>query len=566
MSLNADQKQLLAEFLEWLKDPNGARMRRIDGYAGTGKTYAIKEILIEAACEGLIGSVVDDVVFCAPTHQAKRVLRRSVGDKFTVKTNHAALGLRPQIPDWDLTDEMLLQQLKEENESNPSGSDDPTHKYNEILINQLLAKQDNHFKRKQDFVPIDPLFESTQKMQLIVADEWSMIDKSMFGYFVQELSSADSCQRIVFMGDPAQLPPIKEEMSQVYHQVKPFTTLSKVERYSGAILAYCETVRNKKTPLSDLHTLHLRIAEKYPDDDSLLILSQRDVLADAKSVFEDEGRVRIFTPTNRRVRELNYTIRSILKQSSAIGYEPGDELITMGTISHDYSGDQFLIECGSKTKTSETQCQRSVPIILENIAEGHDTIRCTKGTFERAESARNSIQGPSGKVYHRNPWFYHIEDAEENEQVPYGSVLMLLDPSEVYDWETELTEALSRAQSASSRSHTQRGQKGDAAKAAWEYLGIKNWNKRKDDSSISYDQFKKIRSKLWVEYYRLLAFVDPVSFPYASTVHKGQGDTFPVVIADLGPLLKMRNSATWDLRRILYTLATRASKQLVIMI
>jgi ATP-dependent exoDNAse (exonuclease V) alpha subunit len=141
-------------------------------------------------------------------------------------------------------------------------------------------------------------------------------------------------------------------------------------------------------------------------------------------------------------------------------------------------------------------------------------------------------------------------------------------------WKEECRHLLSRARTTQSRSKTEegsRGQKGDLAKAVWGELGLKDWFRWADGSRVSDEEYKELRSRLWADYYELYQFADNASYSYASTCHRCQGSTVDVVVIDVKDILGTSRAAwkkngdeeLWDTRKLLYTAASRASKQLV---
>jgi len=174
ITFNAEQFDGINKIKHWLK--NGQTFFTLAGYAGTGKSTIIKKIL-------------DDynwgVVVSAPTHKAKKVVMNTTGEEG--QTLHALLGLRPDVS------------LDEFNPNDP--------KFNPIA----LAKINDY--------------------NFVIIDEASMINKELFE-LIQE-KTKKSRTKILYMGDPAQIPPVGEKASVVFDQeneVTLFHQLTKIER------------------------------------------------------------------------------------------------------------------------------------------------------------------------------------------------------------------------------------------------------------------------------------------------------------------------------------------------
>jgi hypothetical protein len=172
ITFNDEQIEGLTKIRHWLK--NGQTFFTLAGYAGTGKTTIIKKIL-----EGYFGGVV----VSAPTHKAKKVIMSTTGKEG--QTLHGLLGLRPDI---DLDN------------FNPN---DP--KFNPIAIPKIT---DYNF---------------------VIIDEASMINQELFDLVTKE--TKDSRTKVLFIGDPAQIPPVGEKESVVFKQQEiEIHQLTKIER------------------------------------------------------------------------------------------------------------------------------------------------------------------------------------------------------------------------------------------------------------------------------------------------------------------------------------------------
>jgi len=172
ITFNAEQFDGLQKIKHWLK--NGQTFFTLAGYAGTGKSTIIKKVL---------DSYRYGVVVSAPTHKAKKVVMNTTGKDG--QTLHGLLGLRPDV---DLDN------------FNPN---DP--KFNPIAIPKIT---DYNF---------------------VIIDEASMINLELYN-LVQTMTK-DSKTKVLYMGDPAQIPPVGEKESVVFNQVtNEFHQLTKIER------------------------------------------------------------------------------------------------------------------------------------------------------------------------------------------------------------------------------------------------------------------------------------------------------------------------------------------------
>ncbi len=184
ITFNKEQHEGVNKIRAWLK--NGPSFFTLSGFAGTGKTTIIKKIL---------DSYHRGVVVSAPTHKAKKVISKTTNK--TGQTLHGLLGLRPDISLDDF---------------NPN---DPT--FNPIAIPRIT---DYNF---------------------VIIDEASMINKDLFELVKKKIKGSRT--KVLFMGDPAQIPPVGEKESFVFN-------------YEGGIKHHLTKIerQNLSNPLTHIYT------------------------------------------------------------------------------------------------------------------------------------------------------------------------------------------------------------------------------------------------------------------------------------------------------------------------
>jgi exodeoxyribonuclease-5 len=186
-ALNEDQAKAVASMLDFVKRREDDFFM-LEGPAGTGKTFCIKELL-----KHLKGRLV----FTAPTNKATKVLRESVTSddyKPDCRTIYSLLGLRLE----------------------PNGE-----------IKELT-------------IPEDPL--DLSKFSAVIVDEASMIPQRLWKY-IKETAESQAVQ-FIFMGDPAQLPPVGELCSPVWG-IDNKVQLTRVMRHDNQILKLATAIRGK---------------------------------------------------------------------------------------------------------------------------------------------------------------------------------------------------------------------------------------------------------------------------------------------------------------------------------
>lgn len=244
--LTKEQEKIFEALLEWVfSDQRTAVLR---GFAGTGKSTIISRLL----------SVIPKripVAVTAPTHKAVRVLREFGADAKEVCTIHALLGLAPQyVEDSD----------------------------------------SYHLKRKRP--------SRGSNFDLVIVDEASMIGGILHQYII------DDCTKILFVGDPAQLPPVGELLSPSLKSADVEVDLFEVVRQAA------------DHPLISLATdfrCALKGSSEFPDlTKGVEPLSGEDFEAqlievvDSKEYSNNPDHVRALAWTNQRVGELNCLVRN----------------------------------------------------------------------------------------------------------------------------------------------------------------------------------------------------------------------------------------------------------------
>lgn len=156
ITLTAAQQHALDAILAFAQGQHGASMMTLAGYAGTGKTTVVSELVTRLADQL-------HIAVAAPTNKAVGVLREKVASQNLVAavdfgSIHSFLGLR----------------LREQ--------DDGAHACVSDGVSTL------------------------HEFDLVIVDEASMLSQSLFAQIVMKLQST----RVLFVGDPAQLPPVDD--------------------------------------------------------------------------------------------------------------------------------------------------------------------------------------------------------------------------------------------------------------------------------------------------------------------------------------------------------------------
>ena len=282
-ALTKDQERSLEKFCEWLKTPYSFKPFVMKGFAGSGKTYLAMKFLKKVDELSLCWTVV------APTHKAVGVLREGLRNE----------SIQPAL--FPSTIHRLLR-LKLKRQA-------------DIEICEKTDQTDN----------------SLESLGLVLIDEASMIDSKLLEITL-ECARCNST-RLVFVGDPAQLPPVGESFSSVFLMKRAVNTeLKEVVRHQGPVLKLAKIIREGKIPCNQLPILPIIKTKKG----NVGILDRNNWLEKAKSSLrisslnDDHDRARILCYTNRIVDNIVPHARRAIHGDMADQYQvlPGEVLIS----------------------------------------------------------------------------------------------------------------------------------------------------------------------------------------------------------------------------------------------
>jgi len=242
------------------------RYTSLCGYAGTGKTFLIGVLIDHLVEEGF------EVRVCAPTHKAAQVLRNTIQRHVTAQTIHSLLGLR-LVPDKQGGYKLEL----ERGGRLPEGG---------III--------------------------VDEASMVGLDEWEHIERTPG---VQWL----------FVGDPAQLPPVNEGKSPVFNHPGPLLEEVVRQGIENPILDLATRIRNDE----DIH-----FDQAFEDGEGFVVTPNRQRFMDSAirafstQDFEDDGSfARVLAYRNKTVRYYNRYIRDAMYGDDAFRFVEGEWLV-----------------------------------------------------------------------------------------------------------------------------------------------------------------------------------------------------------------------------------------------
>ncbi len=272
----------------------------LKGYAGTGKTFLMQQLgkSLEEREEG----------FCmlASTGRAATVLRGKTG--FEAKTVHGELYHFNRV---DGDDEFI---------SNDAGID----KFGQMILQFNLRLPD-------------------EEKQVYIVDEASMLSSEFTdnyfatfgsGVLLDDFFHAVGNNKVIFVGDPCQLPPVGQALSPALdtewlnsqNRIAVSTTLQKIERTDTDVLKLATAVRNMSEQLAwarfpKLPARGMEHVKLYQSEDALF-----------NTYFEQYKKVGTagtlaIARSNRTVQEINRAFRTNLYGAANMPIQVGDVLL-----------------------------------------------------------------------------------------------------------------------------------------------------------------------------------------------------------------------------------------------
>jgi len=398
----------------------------LKGYAGTGKTYLIKKVI------EYINMCFPDrsIAVTAPTNKAVSVLQKGgvFNSSVTYSTLHKLLGLKESIDKNGV----------------------------------------------QSFSPVKGTTPDISKYRYLVVDEVSMLNDELF-ISIMELAGKQNVQ-VIFMGDPAQIPPINKEHSLPFLD-NPFDMLklelTEIMRQTEEhpIVDYSMIIRKNLTKESPITPLKSSIK----DNKGVMLFNRLDTTSKDKfkqllSIHYKDDKythnvdyVKTIAWTNKVVASLNDSIRTLLFGKDKETYNKGDKLVANSPIFRKVNGYYRV-----KYNTSQEFLVSDVSVITKKFSE----------------SMRN---GPNVTF---DPYVYEIV-TNNNEH------LYVIHEDSLKEYNEILAEL--------------------------KQMAITGRN-----------------PKLWGLYYDVVKWSDDVTYNYAITAHKSQGSTYENVFLIEGDLDKNR--------------------------
>lgn len=277
--LNRQQQKAFEQIVEYVKGRD--QFFILCGYAGTGKSFLLQHVV------GQNILCAYQIALSAPTNKAAKVLRKIVPSvEIKCCTIYSLLGIK-MVSDEDR------------------------------LVLELPKR-----------------FPVLGQYKLIVVDEASCVNKVLLS-FIKEVAAANPHIKWLFVGDPAQLPPVGERFSAIWKEEWQRAVLTTVERNDNQLLVLATHVR-KQISRCPKHNLILssdhdadRGVWKYNNTRGFIngIYAATD-----KGLFVKEDCLKIIAWRNKTVEDYNKIVRERIFGFNVERYVVGDRVMVAAPV------------------------------------------------------------------------------------------------------------------------------------------------------------------------------------------------------------------------------------------
>jgi hypothetical protein len=579
LTFTHDQKIGIERIIKFLTNKNKCTYG-LYGYAGTGKTTLIVNLISFLIKNRFINSVV----FTAPTNKAVNIMK----SKFRIEINK----LINDHSDITLEDNSTFEEkLRIVNKLG--------YNINFITIHKLLNYK-NKFNSSGEKVFIKGDNNTVNRYDLIIMDECSMLSMQVIIHLFDEVNklkkdiSRISVPKILFVGDPAQLPPVNEKNSSIfikdskninfklfynllnkekyddegyYNEIpdeevikekfinfkkniinlKKFTLKEIVRSNNNNILNVCMNIRDwvlnkiKIPKLNQLVGEGVKIISKKSNKNEF-IQHFIDNINNKKNKINNNI---ILTWTNRVCNQYNNTIRrKIFNKKKLEKFEIGDILILNDFYNFNEINDK---ESENRFYTSEQikiinliSTQKGSNTFSSKLTKSAKRLKSNQIFKLKVKKLVNLLNANTNRIF--NVWKLEINkitDIISNNKVNKYVIYVVKDKDK------------------------------DKLEKEKEFCR-KRIGELRDYFFSNYKEIKEqidlyIIRPLWEQYSKI--FNEPfanVNYGYCTTVHKSQGSTYYNVYIDLEDILN--NSNVDEMKRCMYTSVTRSSNSLVLIL
>lgn len=534
-----NQTEIINELIRFMTDDT-QKYYGLFGYAGTGKTTSLVALITYM----LELKYVKSIIFTSPTNKALNVIK----NKFINSLRYLLEKHNIEYAETKTFDDNI----------------DKLRKHNiniEFSTIHKLLNYKTEFNQNGEMVFIKEKDSDLKKYDIIIIDESSMVSINLIYDIIKDTDKINT--KIIFAGDPAQLPPVNEHISSIFMNENTKISHSKMTKYilnlsESNYINFCETIINMnkftlneiirtKNPsiIDSCNTIRnwIQNRSEFTDiqkyEDSNIILYPNDKTKKTKTLwykkFEhkilDENDTIIISWTNGETDMYNNYYRNTLFNSnkSIDVFMEGDILIL---------NEFYNINC-NKFNTSEKIVVIEVKQDIFNIENLDNKINKAVRILKNARSIETRFKN-------------FIENINKNKNsIPIYKlkVKKIDEPDKTYDINVIRKESLEYHKELMFNVS-------DSIRAFRNNIIDVTTNE-----SLEYNLIQP----LWKDFNN--KYIDPfatVSYGYAITCHKAQGSNYKNVFVDFSDIVKNKNEE--EMKRCMYTAMSRTIDTLHILI
>lgn len=308
--LNAEQLEALGAMMDFLNEYETAF--GLFGYAGTGKSTVLSYL---SKTEALL---YRKPVMAAPTHKAVGVLQNMAQQHDTgfrtFATVHKLLSMKP-CTDYETGQRMFMPSVQL-----PDGTFD--------WLNAPISQYD-----------------------VIIVDECSMLGRNIYAWLMEAARTLQI--QVIFVGDPKQLPPVKEENvnngKSYSFNTENYALLKTIERFSGYLGRVVGAIRKNINP-------DLPYIPKFENtDDIYRVNGTKEFFAEFMQ-YHETGQ--IIGYRNKYVDLANKTVRQMIFGDDVPDFVVGERVVAKDSSKGWYAQQEFTVSEAEPTNHWGIDCWR----------------------------------------------------------------------------------------------------------------------------------------------------------------------------------------------------------------
>lgn len=308
MSLTPHQQDAFDKLTGFMAK-DAANMAVLEGAAGVGKTFLMGSFIRSMAANRA-------VCVAAPTHKALKVICE------TLESQGAQFGQKAPKP----------QKTEQGGMFDLIGSGSPEAGLYAATVHSLLAlKMTEHENGTTECARDNGKVPTLSEYGLVVIDEASLISRDMFTLIMQYLGTTT---KVLFIGDPAQLPPIDDHgaISPIFTHVQQKVVLSEIVRQAAdnPIIQLSVKIRNSAARVA---SMDLKAVLPPLPASAALVPGNAQTLANFCVLEHQAGRdARVLCYRNESVKTMNAMIHNTLHPSTV--FAAGEKVLVYYCAGH----------------------------------------------------------------------------------------------------------------------------------------------------------------------------------------------------------------------------------------